>query len=341
MPATVQGSSPVPLTVMTQNLYLGADLTAAVTAPDVETFLNAVGEIYQTVLATDFESRAGAIADEIEAERPGVIGLQEVTGWAATRLTDGASLLRLDFLAILQSELEARGLHYDVASVSENADIGPLPLRSTNDGCFVVVAQPLQFNCVIELHDRDVILIDRDTAGLKASNPDDGNFVTQLRLPVLGQLLSFDRGWASVDVKYRGMTVRVVTTHLEVASFAAVQVAQAQELLSGPLSSSVPIIALGDFNSAADGSTTDSYELLIGAGLNDAWSGQGDPGYTCCQNGTLTNEESLLSERIDLILSRGTGPAVEAHLVNDDAFQDQQPLWPSDHAGVVAAFRIT
>ncbi len=46
---------------------------------------------------------------------------------------------------------------------------------------------------------------------------------------------------------------------------------------------------VGDFNSAADGSSTPTYGLLT-ARLRDAWSVRGPaPGYTCCQEPTLTN----------------------------------------------------
>ena len=40
----------------------------------------------------------------------------------------GANPPSYDFLAILQAALAQRGLHYRVAVVSQNADIGPAPL---------------------------------------------------------------------------------------------------------------------------------------------------------------------------------------------------------------------
>ena len=74
---------------------------------------------------TNFPARAEAIADEIQAEEPDLIGLQEVTKWTTGGLNPPPGY---DFLAILQSELASRGLDYSVAAVANNANIGPAPL---------------------------------------------------------------------------------------------------------------------------------------------------------------------------------------------------------------------
>ncbi|MGZ5400948.1 MAG: endonuclease/exonuclease/phosphatase family protein, partial [Nocardioides sp.] len=101
-----------------------------------------------------------------------------------------------------------------------------------------------------------------------------------------------------------------------------------------------------DFNSAADGSTTDSYDFLTGwCRFRDAWAvNRKDPGDTSGQNQTLTNPVSLLDQRIDFVLLRGAVRTVEAHVVGDEPFRPQtlppRPIWPSDHAGVVATLRL-
>ena len=63
------------LTVMSQNLYLGADLTPAVTATTPEEFVAALNGIFAEFAATDYVTRSGAIADEILAAGPDLIGL--------------------------------------------------------------------------------------------------------------------------------------------------------------------------------------------------------------------------------------------------------------------------
>ena len=87
-----------------------------------------VAEIYGSMLFTDFPVRAAKIADMIAAEKPEVIGLQEVSSWVATPTHAGPTPPSFDFLAILQEQLAARGLDYEVAAVSNNAHIGPVPL---------------------------------------------------------------------------------------------------------------------------------------------------------------------------------------------------------------------
>ncbi len=119
------------------------------------------------------------------------------------------------------------------------------------------------------------------------------------------------------------------------------QQAQAREFLAGPARGSGAVIATGDFNSAADGSTTTSYADLTRSWFGDAWSvNPGDPGLTCCQNSTLTNPTSILRSRIDLVLTHGAVRPLSAEVVGDSPFQAQPPFWASDHAGVVATVRL-
>ncbi len=330
------------LTVMTQNLYLGSPLTPALD-PSVDTpeeFVAAVAQIYGTALATNFPTRATAIARSIAEEQPDLIGLQEVTDWVATPTHSGPTPPSQDFLEILMAALEAHGLDYTVAAVSNNADIGPAPLVAPQFGCGVTAT-----DCVVTLKDRDVILVNNDTRGLHWWGARSGQYRVQQEFTPPGSVpVSFARGWATIEAKYRGERVRFANTHLEVAEFAQVQEAQAREFRARTARSRGALIAVGDFNSAADGTTTDSYEILTRS-LRDAWRVNGeDPGYTSGQNGTLSNAASQLDQRIDLILERSSWRTrvrtLEAEVVNDIPFQATVPLWPSDHAGVVATFAL-
>ncbi|GAA4407502.1 hypothetical protein GCM10023168_23630 [Fodinibacter luteus] len=330
------------LTVMTQNLYLGSSLTPALGATTGEQFVAAVAQIYGTMVFTDFPKRAGAIADTIEAEEPDLIGLQEVSTWIA-RGAPGANPPSYDFLELLQAELVARGLDYEVAAVSDNANIGPAPLVAPAFGCAPPPpAVPPVFVCDVTLQDRDVILVNADTQGLSWSNPNSGSFEEQqtFQPPGVPAPVSFDRGWASVDAVYQGKKFAFVNTHLEVEDSADIQEAQAAEFLAGP-GRGPAVIATGDFNSAADGSTTTSYADLTKSWFRDAWSvNPGEAGLTCCQNSTLTNPTSQLRSRIDLVLTHGAVRPVSAEVVGDTPFSATPPLWASDHAGVVATVRV-
>lgn len=331
------------LTVMTQNLYLGSSLGPALEAQTAEGFVAAVAQIYATVQYTNFPQRAEAIADEIEEKQPDLIGLQEVTKWTTGGLTPPPGY---DFLAILESDLEARGLHYSVGSISHNANIGPAPLVS--ETCPVVSEQ---FTCSVQLEDRDVILVNDETPGLSWSNPQSGRYATQQTIESPVGPLSFDRGWASIDATLRHLPFRFVDTHLETEESPLVQQTQAAEFLAGPGKGGT-IVATGDFNSASDGSTTTSYAQLTAPGqFRDSWDeAQLGPGRSCCQEsntpplapGALNNPASTLQTRIDLILSRAAARSNghEAELIGDTPFQAEPPFWPSDHAGVVSVLHL-
>ena len=322
------------LVVMTQNLYLGSSLNAAIGATTPEEFVFAVANIYGTVLFTEFPARAEAIADQVAAYEPDLIGLQEVSLWEVINAAPGLPAPPgFDFLAILQEALVDRGLSYSVAAVSENADIGPVPLA-------LCLTPTFDIYCFVRLLDRDVILVNDNNPDLAVFNPQSGNYVAQNVLDTPVGPLSFNRGWASVDGTFEGKKFRFVNTHLEVGSSAAVQEAQGQEFLAGPAKSGGAVIAVGDFNSRADGSSTTTYADLTMSYFDDAWDDPDDPGFTCCQNETLTNTMSGLSSAIDFIFTHAASRALSADVIGDTPFQMAPPLWPSDHAGVVATVRI-
>ena len=240
----------------------------------------------------------------------------------------------------------ARGLHYTVAAVADNASIGPVPLAVP--GC---VQPGPTITCTVQLNDRDVILVNDHTRRLSWDNPRSGQYNAQQVLSSPVGPLSFDRGWASIDARLHGHRFRFTTTHLETENFPDVQEAQAAEFLAGPGRGGT-IIAVGDFNSAAGGSTTTTYRQLTAPGkLRDAWNEHKlGPGSSCCQvsntpplaPGALNNPTSTLRTRIDLILSRGAARSTgdNAILVGAKPFRTTPPLWPSDHAGVIAEIRL-
>ena len=295
-----------------------------------------MARIHAEKQASDFAARAEAIADEIDRTGPDLVGLQEVSGWQ----TSGPATVApsQDFLDVLQAALAARGLDYSVASTSVNAVIGPVPLISP-------CASTTVGACLLTFIDRDVILVNQDTRRLRWWNPRWGTYQEQLEFtpPVTGaRKVSFSRGWASIDGKFRGRPFHFVTTHLETAGTAvpaAIQQQQAQEFLAGPAFGPGADLVVGDFNSAADGSTTPTYGLLT-VRLRDAWSvRRRAPGYTCCQESTLTNPTSEFSRRIDLVLVHGAKP-LAARRVGTRPISTIPPLWASDHAGVVADVRL-
>jgi endonuclease/exonuclease/phosphatase family metal-dependent hydrolase len=317
-------------TVMTRNLYLGASLAPLFPDPPLqspaEVFLAAT-QVWHQVASTDFPARAGALAEEVAATTPDIIGLQEVTRYAVRPLASTPGMPfepRMDFLEMFLDELADRGQDYRVVA-SQEAFTGTLP-AAEGDGTPVAV----------NLTDRDVILVRSgpETASIKVTNPQSGLFTAALPLEVGGQPLPIVRGWTSVDVAYRGRAFRVVNTHLE-AFHEGIALLQAQELVTtGPAATELPVVLLGDINSAPG---EPAYGVLAGAGFADADAG-GQP--TCCYDAPLADPTSTLTTRIDVVLHRGPISVAWTERVGVEPFQGEAPLWASDHVGVVAELVI-
>ena len=336
------------ITVMTRNLYVGANLDLAIAAifsGDQETIRNATTATWASVMATNFPERAEVLADEIAHSQPHLVGLQEVSLFRSgppntfSENPTPARRVKLDYLEILLEELDERDLHYAPVAVTKNFDVenpGDIDLG---------VETNIQD---IRLTDRDVILARTDlpSSELKLTNVQTANFQTNASLPIgtTGQFVTVLRGWGSVDVTSRGNKFRFINTHLEQEGlFNQVQVLQGDEILNGPANTSLPVILVGDYNSRADGTGTPTYSNLTGAGFTDAWrvTHPGELGNTFGHQPNLLCTTDDLTQRLDLVLFRGTLSADAADVVGDEFEDDCTPsgLWPSDHAGVVATLR--
>lgn len=336
--------------VMTQNLYVGADIFRIFDAETPEDIPFVVAEILGTVIATDFPERAEAIADQIARTEPHLIGLQEVSlirvqspGDFLVGNPQPAEDVLYDYLDILLDALEDRGLDYVVAGIVENADI-ELPFFAGIGGG----GQPLFDD--VRLTDRDVVLARSDvgTANVVADN-----FEINIEIEFDGFDIVFLRGYVILDATVRGRTYRFANTHLEVASLVPeVQAAQMLELVTVLNDSPHPIILLGDLNSEPTDPFPQPYPLAGAAGYWDMWllrAGGPDPGYTCCQDETLDNPVSMLDERIDHILVRRArgfrlspvrGPVRSFVLGDREMDKTLSGLWPSDHGAVYSRMLI-
>jgi endonuclease/exonuclease/phosphatase family metal-dependent hydrolase len=176
---------------------------------------------------------------------------------------------------------------------------------------------------------------------LRVASAQSGHYQTQLTLPTAVGPVTIVRGWISADVTAQGRTVRVINTHLENAS-PDVQQAQAGELLSGPASTLLSVIIAGDLNTgplAAGGFLTPTYQQILAGGFTDAWTvtNPGVPGMTNAFHAEDPYGPSVPDKRIDLVLVNGGLHPVSATLTGTSAVNG---LWPSDHAGVIAAIQI-
>ncbi len=347
------GVGPPTLSVLTWNVYVGARLEELLLVGDPSQIPLEVARIVGAVQATDFPSRAAAIADQIARVRPDVISLQEVSLFRVQSPGDflrgnpvPATTVFQDQMVLLDAALEERGLSYRAVSRSQNFDI-ELPMVNFSTGGLDDM----------RLTDFDVILVRQ---GVPYANPMNGNFAAVLPIALGGATLPKPSGWASVDVTVHGRDYRVVNTHLEAADIApgvldpglaALQAAQARELSAVMSASPLPVLLTGDLNSAADGTSTTTYRDLLDEGFVDVWLAgpPRGPGYTSSQAPDLANPVSRLFHRIDFILFRNrvtptsgrfTG-SVKAEVVGDEP-ADRTPggLWPSDHAGVFAKLTL-
>jgi Endonuclease/Exonuclease/phosphatase family len=320
------------LTLLTWNIYQGVDLSPLFNATTPSEFVTAVGSAYNRVQATNFVERADSIADEIQKTRPDLIGLQEVILLRTQIPSDGpatpATNISLDYLKILVNMLAERGLIYEPVVVQNGTDIEAPGLISTG-------------LVDIRLTDRDVILAraDRD---FTLSNFNGAQFAAKLPLTTPFGPISIPRSWVSVDITFdNGDKARVVSTHLEPLS-PVIQGLQADELLNGPSNTHLPVALIGDFNSNADETGSSTYTKLKNADFIDAWSLKGKgPGFTCCQADDLLNQNSSLTERVDLVMFRDNFEVKNIEIVgNSQKDRTISGLWPSDHAGIVASLNL-
>jgi endonuclease/exonuclease/phosphatase family metal-dependent hydrolase len=331
--------SPRPITVMTQNLFLGAALDPVLSATPSQ-LPQAVAQAFAQVQATDFTARAEKLTDEIAASRPDLVGLQEVAlyrrqspGDAISGGTIPATTVVLDFQQVLLAALSARGLSYEAVATRSGLDL-EAPM-STGTGPSGPTYDDLRFT------DRDVILAQSAVTTAHSAAAD---YAAKAFVTTGGMTIYIPRGWTSVETSVAGSVIRIVNTHLEIEAAAPFQEAQAQELIDLLTPETHPVLLIGDFNSAANVLTTRSYGLLTSGGFHDAWAQRypTDSGLTCCQASDLLNATSTLDQRVDIVFWRG--PVVSVSRVDvvgaDQADRTISGLWPSDHAGVIATVTL-
>jgi endonuclease/exonuclease/phosphatase family metal-dependent hydrolase len=326
-----------PVRLMSRNLYLGANIDQVLFG-GAEGVAAALAEIQHT----SYPHRAHALAAEIAALQPHLVGLQEVSTFV---LPTAAGPFRIDFLAMLLGALEDRGLDYEVAIARQNfatlLPIAPGVNVFYADGD-AILARP------------DVVVHTADGTHFAEANQVD----LDQYIPGLGYNL---RGYQWADVSVAGQRFLFINTHLEVQFWADVQERQAAELLAFVEAQDGPIFMTGDFNSAANpdapaGSATATYPMILDAGFDDLWlRGHGafaTGGLTCCQASDLSNEAPALNQRIDFLFARnvpspngGFAGSAALDVIGDEAGDRfgtpmGYDLWPSDHAGLFGELRL-
>jgi hypothetical protein len=344
--------------VMTRNLYLGADLAPAIGAPSLEAFVAATGQILREVTANDFPTRAKGLAQEILAEKPDLVGLQEVALWrtgppSLAPVLSGiptATTVRYDYLQLLLDQLNKGKTQYEVVVAQNEFDLeAPGDENGVpGDGPAAEGIPNAEINGRLTM--RDVIL-ERRGAGVQVSNPQSGNFKALLAVPILGKPLTIKRGWTATDAKVRGSDwFRFVNTHLEAFDPAAlvpsIRAQQAAELVApgGPATGSLPVVLVGDLNSDDDTvepGDQQAYRTLLEAGLVERST---NVPLGCCLKSSLLAEGAGGSvadfdHQVDHVMTNDPDDVT----LDDSEVTGLLPVngfWDSDHAGLFSALRF-
>jgi hypothetical protein len=322
------------ITVMTQNLYVGADVDLVIRAlgtPDPGDDFPALQFAIETVGKTDFPARAQAIADEIARRRPKAVGLQELSRINIDLTPLGVpAVVDQDFLALIQAALAARGLHYQVAATSDNINVSLV-------------------GGLVSLVDHDALLVDADWVTVTEARGQDFS----VNLGQVAPGVTLIRGWVFARTLIGGRPVTFASAHTEANLAGAppglleqIRAAQVGEMVA-TLGTSQPIVLMGDLNDAPG---SPMYQVLASAGFTDTWRAMrpGVVGLTCCHPADLSEQVASFDQRIDYIWTRGFARENGAIQGSIDRFGDvpadrvpgpAYAIWPSDHAGLVAALR--
>ncbi len=324
------------ISVMTQNLYVGADVDLVIRAlgtPDPGDDFPALQSAIETVAKTDFPARAQAIAAEIARRLPDAVGLQEVSRINIDLRPLGAPfVVDQDFLALIQAALADRGLNYQVAATSDNINVSLV-------------------GGLVRLVDHDALLVNADRVSVNAASGQDFS----VNLGQVAQGVVLIRGWVFARTTIDGRAVTFASAHTEANLSGAppglleqIRAAQVGEMVA-TLGAGEPIVLMGDLN---DTPGSPMYGVLAGAGFTDTWTamhpGAGAEGLTCCHVADLSDQLTNFDQRIDYIWTRGFARDDGKVQGSIDRFGDvpadrlpgpAYPIWPSDHAGLVAALR--
>ena len=355
---------PAEVSVMSRNVYLGANLELGVRATSLQGLVHAAGTILHQVDQNDFRVRAKGLATEILSKNPDLVGLQEVALWRTGPCTENplppkAMHVRYDYLRLLLDQLNRGKARYRVVIAEPEFDF---EVYANTDGSDSTAAPGCILGSEINgrLTMRDVILA--RIGHVTTSNARGGHFATLLQAKPGGVAVNVTRGWARVDAKVPGARqFRFITTHLEAfdnqltnhtniggdVGNGQIRQAQAKELIKrgGPATGKLPVILVGDLNSDTKTQIKPAdalaYEALLHAGL--AERSTSNP-LGCCLNAdvlTISGGGKLsdFNHKVDHVM---TNAPKKIKLVSS-SLTGRRPtngFWDSDHAGLFSLLTL-
>jgi len=360
------------VTVMSRNIYLGADVGRALEL--IPNLPAAAQYMWDQVKQTDFSKRAKILAREINQSSPDVIGLQEATIWYCKKYPWSKKVEVFNFTEQLLDALNGR---YELVSkdgvkaLNPGFSINPIPfLTKVNDEqTFNKVFGRSSAACGFETGDA---LLVKKSDNLEVIEV--GNSEYEDSYSIVPTIMTIYRGYSWADIKVNGVPTRFVTTHLESLwdeNKVPNSAKQAMQLVSDLSNTKMPVIVMGDFNAdprdprskdqsnpgeqpvqsqacQANDITCNAYLIMSQAGYKDAGPDSLDPNnYTWGMNALLTGADPKrllaaklmgnaygFTDRLDYIFSKNGTESVTSEIIGT------QGEYGSDHAGVVATIAL-
>ena len=251
LPMSARADSGDTVTVMTRNIYLGADVGPAMKL--LPNFSASAEFMWGQVKQTDFSLRARGLAAEIESINPDVVAIQEATKWICTPHVWSKKTVVYDFTQELISELAKGGSKYRIASAAGKDAfnvgfaINPIP-------GLTMVHDPQTFQKLFGTDDAacgfqiaDTLLVKSEFEIVNA-----GTSEYEKSYTIIPTLMTVYRGYSWADINIHGSVIRFIATHLEsLFDEGKVPVAklQAEQLIADTNAVEMPLVVMGDFNS--------------------------------------------------------------------------------------------
>ncbi len=289
--ATPAHAADQPLTVMSRNLYLGADVGVAMELiPD---FSAAAQFMWSQVQATDFTKRAPVLAAEVVAADADVVGLQEATHWYCKKNLWSKKVIVFDFTKEFLAATRAAGSEYVLASkdgvdaLNIGYSIPAIPYLTMVEDSRTF--QPLfgsdRAACGFEIG--DAIVVKKSLANQIVRV---GNTEYDASYSIIPKIMTIYRGYTWIDFDHNGSKVRIISTHLESlwdSNKVPNAALQAKQLIADLNKTTMPTIVVGDFNS-------DPRDPRNAGGYNPG--GQPESSETCLDQGAPTSVSNSLSD---------------------------------------------
>lgn len=246
------GEEPYRITVMSRNIYLGADVGVAL--EKIPNFPAAAQFMWDQMKQTNFAARAPKLAREAAFDRPELIGIQEATIWYCKKDLFSDQVEVFNFLNEFVAATKQTGVGYSLAKANGVTAFNPgyainaVPfLTRVNDPeVFNPIFQQDSASCGFTIGDALLVRDDVKNQIIQV-----GNTEFDATYSIVPTIMTIYRGYTWADFKVRDSVVRVITTHLESLwdeNKVPNSALQAQQLVADLKDAKMPVIIMGDFN---------------------------------------------------------------------------------------------